>query len=99
MTSGLLAMITFGGSPIGVIAPPILANIRVYIKICLGFNFITSHNLQNTCVKANSVVSIAYFIVTGVINKAVVTLSKKQENTAVRTHSMFVRGHIFPPVN
>lgn len=47
-----------------------------------GFNSMTSHNR----------------IVTGVINKTVVTLSKNDERIAVKKQRQFIRGHTFPLV-
>lgn len=40
-------MITFGGSPTGVIAPPIFEKIIMHIKIGTGLRVITSHSLQH----------------------------------------------------
>jgi len=37
-------------------------------------------------------------IVTGVINKTVVTLSKNDERTAVKKHKQLINGHVFPLV-
>lgn len=82
ITSLFEAMITFGGSPTGVMAPPIFENIIIHINIGTGFNFITSHNL----------------IVTGVIRSTVVTLSKKHDKNDVKKHKVFINGQIFPLV-
>lgn len=40
-------MITFGGSPTAVAAPPMLVKITSAIRTCLGSRLSTSHNLQN----------------------------------------------------
>lgn len=50
------------------------------IRIGTGFNCITSHSR----------------IVTGVINRTVVTLSRKEDITAVNRHRQLMRGQIFP---
>ena len=75
-------MIIFGGSPIWVAAPPILENITSAIISGTGCKFKTRH----------------IWIVTGTINKIVVTLSNKAENTAVTTHRINVKRQIEPPL-
>lgn len=52
------------------------------IKIGTGFSSMTSHKR----------------IVTGVINKTVVTLSKNDERMAVNRHKQLINGHTFPLV-
>lgn len=66
--------------PTGVKAPPILEYITIDIKIGTGLSSITSHNR----------------IVTGVIRSTVVTLSKNEDNTAVKMHKQLIKGHTFP---
>lgn len=76
------AIITFGGSPTGVIVPPMFEKITVKIKIVTGFNSITSHRR----------------IVTGVIRRIVVTLSSTEDTTPVNKQRHVISGQIFPPV-
>lgn len=78
MTTLFEAMITLGGSPTGVNVPPMFEKITIDIKIGTGFNCITSHKR----------------IVTGVINKTVVTLSRNDENSAVKMHKQLINGQI-----
>lgn len=52
------------------------------MRIGTGFNSITSQSL----------------IVTGVIKRIVVTLSKIDETTAVKTERQMINGHTFPLV-
>ena len=73
---------TFGGSPTGVIAPPIFEYITIAVRIGTGFSSITSQSL----------------IVTGVISNTVVTLSRIDEIEAVNEHKVIMRGQSFPPV-
>lgn len=70
MTSELVVIITFGGSPTGVSVPPIFENITIAVSIGTGFSSITSQSL----------------IVTGVISNTIVVLSKNEDNTAVKKH-------------
>ncbi len=76
-------IMTFGGSPTGVAAPPILENMTSAMSTCFGSIFLISHNL----------------IVTGVISKIVVTLSKNADKTPVKTHSVNIKGHNCPFAN
>lgn len=82
MTKLFDAMITLGGSPTGVIVPPIFEKMTIDIKIGTGFSCITSHKR----------------IVTGVINKTVVTLSRNDDKIAVNKHRQLINGHIRPLV-
>lgn len=82
ITSRFDAIITFGGSPTGVIAPPILEKTTMEVNIGTGFISITSHNRM----------------VTGVIKSTVVTLSKTAEINVAKKHSVVISGHNFPPV-
>lgn len=59
---------------------PIFEKIIIDIRIGTGFNCITSHNR----------------IVTGVISKTVVTLSRNDDIIAVNKHKQFIRGQIRP---
>lgn len=79
-TLRLLMMITFGGSPIGVDAPPMFEKMTCAISTCFGSMFFISQSLM----------------VTGVISKIVVTLSRKAERTAVNKQSMMISGQVFP---
>ena len=73
-------IITFDGSPTGVIAPPIFEKINVDIRIGTGFNCITSHSRM----------------VTGVMRSTVVTLSRNDDIIAENKHKQFISGQIFP---
>lgn len=97
-------MITFGGSPTveakiflfyfsksrlnitsiipGVAVPPTFEKITIVIKMGTGLRPITSHNL----------------IVTGVIRRMVVTLSKNADRTAVNKDRQVIKGHTLPLV-
>lgn len=83
LVTWLEMMITLGGSPTGVAAPPILEKMTCAIRTCLGSMFLISHNL----------------IVTGVMRRTVVTLSRKAERTPVKIQSIVMRGQIWPRAN
>mmetsp|Transcript_12560 Transcript_12560/g.45823 ORF Transcript_12560/g.45823 Transcript_12560/m.45823 type:complete len:217 (-) Transcript_12560:1186-1836(-) len=63
-------MIMFGGSPIIVAVPPILPNRAKLIRYSFGFTSTALHNEMTT----------------GAISSIVVTLSRKAESTASKTH-------------
>lgn len=71
---------TFGGSPTGVEAPPMFEKMTSAIKTCFGSMFLISHNLM----------------VTGVISKTVVTLSKNADKIPVKMHNIKIIGQILP---
>ena len=73
-------IMTLGGSPTGVAAPPIFEKMTKAINTCFGSMFLISQSL----------------IVTGVINNMVVTLSKKADNTPVNVHNVNKSGHNCP---
>lgn len=73
-------IITFGGSPTGVAAPPMFENIIIAVRIGTGFSSKTSQSL----------------IVTGVIKRTVVTLSRKRDTKAVKKHNVLMSGQILP---
>jgi hypothetical protein len=76
------AMMTFGGSPTGVKAPPMFEKITVNMRTGTGLSSITSHNL----------------IVTGVISKIVVTLSRKDDTIPVNRQRHRMSGQTRPLV-
>ena len=53
------------------------------MRTCLGSMFLISHNLM----------------VTGVMRRTVVTLSRKAERTPVKIHRIVMRGQIWPRAN
>lgn len=73
-------IITLGGSPTGVAAPPIFDMMTNEISTCFGSIFFISHKR----------------IVTGVINRIVVTLSKNADITPVNIHNVNINGHVRP---
>lgn len=95
------AIITFGGSPTGVRAPPIFEKIIIAIRIGTGLSSITSHNLKRFVENIkinfqNKNKYKSYLMLTGVISRTVVTLSKNDDITAVNTHKQLMRGHTLP---
>jgi hypothetical protein len=76
------SLITFGGSPTGVAVPPMFEKMTVIISTGTGFSSMTSHRR----------------IVTGVISKIVVTLSRKDETTAVKSPRQIIKGQTSPLV-
>lgn len=73
-------MMTLGGSPTGVVVPPILACTTIANSTGTGFKSISSHNL----------------IVIGAMSSTVVTLSRKEDTSAVIMHSAWISGQILP---
>lgn len=80
---GFEMIMTFGGSPTGVAAPPIFENMTKAMSTCLGSMFLISQSL----------------IVTGVISNMVVTLSKNADNNPVKQHNVIIKGQICPFAN
>ena len=76
-------MITFGGSPTCVAAPPMLEKITCAISTCFGSMFLISQRR----------------IVTGVINNIVVTLSRNADKNPVNKQRINIKGHISPRAN
>lgn len=73
---------TFGGSPTGVRVPPTFEKMTIVINIGTGLRPITSHKR----------------IVTGVISRMVVTLSKNADKIAVNKDRVVIKGHTLPLV-
>lgn len=66
--------------PTGVKVPPMLEYMTMDIRIGTGFKPITSQSRM----------------VTGVIRRTVVTLSRKEDITAVNKHRQLISAHTFP---
>lgn len=102
---GFDATIIFGGSPIGVIAPPF--DLKTYL-VEVNFIILNSKGPSLTLpIFEKMIIDISMgtgfnFITshkrkeTGPINKSVVTLSRNADTTAVNKHKQFIKGQTRP---